>query len=175
MPPSSLFPPRRWSGAGVGVGLLRGAGDSLTCHIFTFQISNFQMFKLQTFKFQLLQFPICNIANFQFSNLSFLNLKLSIFGTYTFQIVQTFRSCFNDVPIFFLYSLQHSGDKYGVRGSRFGDIFGRSRNHPKSIAIDHESLISHFGIIKIPEYFRKLQKNETRNNRLIFLSHIKPL
>ena len=30
IPPSSLCPPRRWSGAGVWVGMLRGAGDSLT-------------------------------------------------------------------------------------------------------------------------------------------------
>ena len=30
VPPSSLCPPRKWSGAGVGVGMLRGARDSLT-------------------------------------------------------------------------------------------------------------------------------------------------
>ena len=30
VPPSSLCPPGRWSGAGVGVGMLRGAGASLT-------------------------------------------------------------------------------------------------------------------------------------------------
>ena len=30
VPPSSLCPPRKWSGAGVGVGMLWGAGNSLT-------------------------------------------------------------------------------------------------------------------------------------------------
>ena len=30
VPPSSLCPPRRWSGAGMGVGMLRGTRDSLT-------------------------------------------------------------------------------------------------------------------------------------------------
>ena len=48
-------------------------------------------------------------------------------------------------------SLKYFGDKYGVRGSRFGLIFGRSRNLPKSIATDQESLINHLGIIKTPK------------------------
>ena len=51
----------------------------------------------------------------------------------------------------FLYSLKYFGDKYGVRGSRFGHIFGRSRNVPKNIANDQESLLSHLGIIKTPK------------------------
>ena len=51
-----------------------------------------------------------------------------------------------DVPIGFLYCLKYFGNKYGVRGSIFGHIFGRSKNVPKNIAIDQESLISHLGI-----------------------------
>ena len=54
--------------------------------------------------------------------------------------------CFKDVPIFACIF----GDKYGVRGSRFSHIFGQSKNIPKSIVIDQESLISHLGIIKTP-------------------------
>ena len=57
---------------------------------------------------------------------------------------------FQGCPTVFLYFSMYSGDKYMVRGSRFGHIFGRSKIHPKSIAIDQESLISHFGIIETP-------------------------
>ena len=39
------------------------------------------------------------------------------------------------------------GDRSGVRGSIFDPIFGRSKNVPKKITIDGESLISHVGII----------------------------
>ena len=46
--------------------------------------------------------------------------------------------------------VKYFGDKYGLRGSRFGHMFGRSRNVPKNIAIGQESLISHLGIIKTP-------------------------
>ena len=46
--------------------------------------------------------------------------------------------------------MKHFGDKYGVEGTRFGEHFGSSRNHPKRIAIDQESLISNLGIIKSP-------------------------
>ena len=50
---------------------------------------------------------------------------------------------FEDALIIFVYFLKYFGDKYGVRGSRFGNILGRSENDPKSIANDQESLISH--------------------------------
>ena len=46
--------------------------------------------------------------------------------------------------------LEIFGDKYGTRGSIFGNIIGRSKNDLKHIAIDQESLISHCGIIKAP-------------------------
>ena len=65
----------------------------------------------------------------------------------------------------FLYFLQYFGDKYGVRGSIFGNIFGRSKHVPKSIAIDQELLISHFGIItplKPYNYIKKPRKTKTR-------------
>ncbi len=48
----------------------------------------------------------------------------------------------------FLHFGKYFGDKYVVRGSRFGENFGSSKNDPKNIAIDQESLIKHFGIIK---------------------------
>ena len=41
VPTSSLCPPRRWSGAGVGAGMLRGAG---VFQIFKFSISRLHLF-----------------------------------------------------------------------------------------------------------------------------------
>ena len=55
-----------------------------------------------------------------------------------FQIVRYENHIFKDVPIAFLVFLKYFGDKYGVRGSIFGHIVGRSKNVPKSIAIDQE-------------------------------------
>ena len=46
---------------------------------------------------------------------------------------------------------KYFGDKYGMHGSTFGRFVGSSRNHPKSIGIHQEALISHFGIIKNPQ------------------------
>ena len=57
---------------------------------------------------------------------------------------------FYDARIISLYFLKYVGGKYRARGSTFGHIFGRSRNQPKSIATDQESLISNFGISKTP-------------------------
>ena len=54
---------------------------------------------------------------------------------------------YKNVPIF-LVLLKCFGDKYGVRGSRLGHIFGRSKNDPKIIAICPGVTISHLGIIK---------------------------
>ena len=74
-------------------------------------------------------------------------------GTQTFHNFQNFIFSdmkiiiFKDAPICFLYFSKYFGDKCGVRGSRFGHIFGRSENHPKSIAIDQESLISSLRIV----------------------------
>ena len=44
--------------------------------------------------------------------------------------------------------LNYFGNIYGVYGSRFGEIVGSSKNHPKSIAICPGTLISHLRIIK---------------------------
>ena len=70
----------------------------------------------------------------------------------------------------FLVFFKYFGDKYGVRGSRFGDLFGRSKNIPKSIAIDEESLISHLGIIKNPNkpYIYITKKTRQTQHRIIF-------
>ena len=62
--------------------------------------------------------------------------------------------------MFFLFILKYFGDKYGVRGSRFGYIFGRSKNVPTNIAIDQESLISNFRIIKTPNKPIIILKNQ---------------
>ena len=58
--------------------------------------------------------------------------------------------CLKDVPINVLHFVKFFGDKYGVRGSRFGGKFGSSRNHPESIGIDQDPLIGHLGMIKTP-------------------------
>ena len=64
---------------------------------------------------------------------------------------------------YFLYFLKYFRDKYGVPGSRSGNMFSRSRNVLKSNTIDQESLISHLGIIKKtlkpPELHSKTKKN----------------
>ena len=48
--------------------------------------------------------------------------------------------------IFSCFCLKHFCDKYGVHGSRFGEYFASSRNHPKGTGIHQESLIRHVGI-----------------------------
>ena len=96
-------------------------------------------------------FKLSKLRNFKFQ--SFKKSKVQKFGTQTFQHFQNFifsdmrNNMFQGCSHNFLYFLKYFGDEDGVRGSRFGHIFGRSKNIPKSSAIDQESLISHFGII----------------------------
>ena len=81
-------------------------------------------------------------------------------------------------PYVFLYSLKSFGDNYGVRGSRFDHMFGRSKNIPKSIVIDQESLISYLGIIKTPnklnEYIENQENPKHRFFRCRFVGPIRP-
>ena len=60
--------------------------------------------------------------------------------------------CLGDESLFFLYFLKYVHKKYGELGPVKSENFGSSRNHPKSIRIHQESLISHFGIIKTPNW-----------------------
>ena len=115
------------------------------------QVSNFQSFKASKFKIPKLQFST-------FRNFENGNSKSEVAEWYTgiptfsdFQVLRYENKLFKDAPIFFLYLLKYFRDKYGVRGSRFGHMFGRSRNVPKSIAIDQEALICDLGIIKTPK------------------------
>ena len=81
---------------------------------------------------------------------------------------------FQGCPVFFLYSLKHFGDTYGVRGSRFGNIFDRCKDVPKHIAIDQESLIGHFGINPPPKK-NNYMKNHKKNRLFCrILGPIKP-
>ena len=75
------------------------------------------------------------------------------------------RICFKDVPISFLYLLKYFVDKYEVRESIFSRFRGSSRNHPKSIAIDQESLISHLGIIITPKKPYNYIKKQWKTNK----------
>ena len=97
----------------------------------------------------------CIFSSFTISNsnlLKFQNIKVlrcentKNIGTQTFHF-QNFR--FTDIkkkfPRMFPYLyVFFDGERYGVRGSRFGHIFGRFKNIPKTIAIDQESLIMLF-------------------------------
>ena len=57
------------------------------------------------------------------------------------------------------------GDEYGVHGSRFDENVGSSRNHPKSIGIHQESLISNLGLIKTPKYHNILLNNTRKSKK----------
>ena len=72
-----------------------------------------------------------------------------------------------DGPHIFLYSLKYFGDEYGVRGSTFGQFFGSSRSHVKSIAICPRIRVSHFGIIKTPKKLRNTLYNKEQNKNLL--------
>ena len=71
---------------------------------------------------------------------------------------------------YFLYFFKSFGDKYWVRGFRFGRFFGSSRNHPQNIAIDRESLISHFGMIKAKNKTIHILKNQENKKSLNFFA-----
>ena len=68
--------------------------------------------------------------------------------------------------------MKHFGDEYGVRGSRFGDMFGRSKHVPKSVAIHQESLISHLGIIETPKTPDHYNKKPRKNKQTYFRRRI---
>ena len=108
-------------------------------------VCNFEFHKISNFKHTRHVFHISNFPNYK-------TYKFKKWGTQTFQAHHNFKFLdvicwFKDVPIFFVFS-KSFGDKYGVRGSRIGFIFGCSRNHPKNIATCPEIKISHLGIIK---------------------------
>ena len=63
-------------------------------------------------------------------------------------------------------------DKCGVRGSRFGHIFGCSKNVPKNTAIDQESLISHLGMIKTLKTTRIAVKQNEKPTKTILSCRI---
>ena len=130
------------------------------------QISNFQMFTFPNCQFSM--FP--NV-HFQYSIFKFQISKFQIvkkqtktktskmgnsktLGTQTFRHFHNFRSSdmkeeyFPRMFPYFLVFLKYIGDKYGARGYRFGELVGRSKNVPKNIAIDQESLIANLGIIE---------------------------
>ena len=105
------------------------------------------------------------MSNFQGSNFKFLISSSHLFSNYSistseisknrytnlpkfseFQVLRYENSMFKDAPICFLYLFKYVGDTYGVRGSRFGQMFGRSKNVLTNIAIDQESSISHLDV-----------------------------
>ena len=76
----------------------------------------------------------------------------------------------------FFYVSKYFSDKYGVRGSRFGNVCGRSKNVPKRIAIDQDSLISNFGIIKKTIIIlNKQEKQKSPNICAVFWALLDPV
>ena len=57
-----------------------------------------------------------------------------------------------------------------VTGPDFDKILGSSRNHPKSIGIDQESIINYLGIIKTQKWhqqtLKKQEQTQTSQNKL---------
>ena len=122
--------------------ILQGS-SSCPLPIFT----NFACSNVQIPKFSIFQFTKNQTYNFQFFKLSILKLSKIIYhfqkiecqtfkklGTQTFHNVQNFRFtymkiiCSRMFPKCFLYFVQYLGDKYRVRGSTFGRLFGSCRN-----------------------------------------------
>ena len=123
--------------------------------VFNFDLFNSEMLNLDMFnshfhflQIHMFQFPNFQISKFKNSAIQHSNNKVhrpsDIFRVPDSRIWKyIFQGCAYTCPVF-----KYCGNEYGVWGSRFGHIFGRCRNHLKSIAIDQESLISLFGIIK---------------------------
>ena len=112
------------------------------------QIPKFANVKFQSSKIQI---SSCQISKFQMSSCQTIwkqnkNRKIRSRTSQHFQnsrFSEMNIACCKDVLIIFFYLKKYFEDKYGGRGS----TFGHSRNVPKRIAIDQESLMSHFGII----------------------------
>ena len=165
---------------GVGVGMLRGVGDSFTCKLkqsnfrnlqnskmsslkmSNFKCSNFKNNKVQASTNKQIETSTCRklkFANVQFSNTQTqnfhnINIKNLVHEPSTIFIIsdsQIWKYSYSRMfPYLFLCFLNYFCDKYGVPGSSFGHIIGRSKNVPKSIAIDQRSLLRRLGIIKTP-------------------------
>ena len=118
-------------------------------HFHMFKIRCFPIVSSKSFKLQLSNFRISKFQNSNNSKLNNKTVRYTYLPTFSeFQILRYENDMFQRCPHIFLYFLKRFGDKYGARGSRFGHVFGRSENVLKRIAIDHESLSSHLGIIK---------------------------
>ena len=76
--------------------------------------------------------------------------------------------CFKNVSRILLYLSKHFYIKEEVSRSRFGEHFGSSINHPKSVRIHQESLIRSFRIIKAQIIFWKHKKNLKSPNCFAF-------
>ena len=121
-----------------------------------FEISNSQTSQRLVSTFPNSRFKISkttSISNFEFSKLS-KSTHRTIMCTYLpnfseLQVLKFENIFFKDIPIISCI-LKYFGDECGARGSRFGHMFGRSKNIPKSVAIAQESLLSNSGRIKTP-------------------------
>ena len=158
-----------------------------TCSIFKFPVSKFPASQFTSFKFskrQVLHLSSLTFTNceYQSSNFKhFKNVSLNKFEklrTQTFRQFQNFifsymKIIFQGCSHNFLCFLKYVGDNYEVR-TTFGHISGRSKNVLKSIAIDQESLISHFGINKTPLNPHNYIKKQRNIKNAFFLLYFEP-
>ena len=132
----------RWSGARVGVGMLRIAGDfqvsnfknvkciSPTCRLFKFQNvkkSQFQIPEFRSFTFQSFKFSTWSNSHIENTKVRYTDLP----NISEFKVLRYEHNMFRGCSHHFLVFLKHSCDKYGVRGSTFGHIFGHSKKCAK--------------------------------------------
>ena len=75
-------------------------------------------------------------------------------------------------PYCFLYFLKYFGNNYEVYGSIFLPNFRSSINHLKSIGIDQELWINHFGIIWTPKIPYETLKEPEKQQITLFVSPI---
>ena len=124
----------------------------------TFQFGNLQFSKLQFPNCQFLSFHIWKLSNIRIPNCH----KSKFHNTLNSSVnrpSKKFRMSesliwkiivFKAASIFSCIFLNILMINTGPDGSIFGNIFGRSKHVQKNIAIDQETLISHFWTIKNP-------------------------
>ena len=99
------------------------------------------------------------------------------------QIQQNQNFRFSDMKVqyrsmvfpYFLHFFKYFGNKYGLRGSRFSRFVSRSKNVLKSVAIDHESLISDLGIIKTSKTLIIIFRNQATTTLFLFCHILGPI
>ena len=99
--------------------------------IWTFPTRKCSIFKGSTFKFSILRFrsSFSKFQIYRFQNCKDSENACRPSNNFRISDHQIWKNLFfKDGPICFLYFWKYVGNKYGARGSRVDNIFGRSRN-----------------------------------------------